>query len=105
MAATAFIANAGVGQAADVYRFRVSNFAWVVADICVHTDVNPPVCTGRWAKGKSEVLDVPANSMDNWYCTADVVAGRNSESSRFSRADTKECYLEGDTILSYFSFK
>jgi hypothetical protein len=97
----AVIANAGASEAstADVYRFRLSNFGWVVANICVHTD-SATVCSGKWARGKSEIFDVPANALDNWYCTADIEGGPGIGAVRFSRVNTKECVVDG-TILNY----
>lgn len=107
MIGTAFIVNTGVGQAeSKIYNFRLSQFAMVVANICVHTDLKPEgECTGKWANGGSEVFQVPADSLDNWWCTADVFGANNPKPVQFSRTNTKECYLEGDALYNRIGLK
>lgn len=108
MAGTALIANAGVSQAdgLEIYNFRLSNFAWVVANICVHTHTKPEgECTGKWAHGGSEVFQIPADSLEDWWCTADVVGAVGPQPVHFSRTDTKECYLDGDANYNRLGLK
>jgi hypothetical protein len=104
MISTTAIVNAGPSQAATIYKFRLSQFAAVVANVCVHTDTDT-VCTGKWGAGGSEVFDVPADSLNNWWCDAEVVAGSSVNTNRFSRYDAKECYLEGSGFSYWLDTK
>jgi hypothetical protein len=94
MISTTAIANAGPSQAATIHRFRLSQFAAVVANVCVHTDA-ATVCTGNWPTNRSEVFDVPANSPHGWWCDAEVAGGGHVYTDYFSRDYVKECRLDG----------
>jgi hypothetical protein len=101
MIGTGLFVNAGVSEAATTYNFRLSQFAMVVADVCVITDVET-VCSGKWASGKSEVFQVKANSPRNWHCKANIVGARDATSRDFSRDKIKECALRGNAIGAWF---
>lgn len=98
IAATVVLASAGVSEASTNYRFRLSQFATAVANLCVFTDATPPggVCTTDWAGGRSEIFDVPADSLENWHCEVFLKNGPKLTIGPFSRVNTKECYIDGD---------
>ncbi|OZM71092.1 hypothetical protein CFN78_21725 [Amycolatopsis antarctica] len=98
------IATTGVSQAESTYNFRLSNFSATVADICVHTDTDK-VCSGEWPQGKSTVVEVRANSANDWKCEAKVVMGGNVSSGLFDRSEAKECYLEGPLFATTLKTK
>jgi hypothetical protein len=94
MISTTAIANAGPSQADTIHKFRLSQFAAVVANVCVHTDVET-VCTGNWPTNRSEVFDVRANSPHGWWCDAEEGGGGRVSTERFTRDYYKECRLDG----------
>jgi hypothetical protein len=92
---TGVVVGTGTSQASTVYRFRLSQFAHLIANVCVQTDADR-VCSGNWAIGKSEVFDVRADSLYGWQCWSEIVGGPTVSTTRFSREVVKECYLQGD---------
>ncbi|QWF83153.1 hypothetical protein [Amycolatopsis sp. CA-230715] len=98
---TTLLVGAGVSQADTVYEFRMSQFSYWVANICVKTD-SDEVCTGKWGKGKSEVFKVKARNAAPWICTAYAVSGPTVESSVFSRDVYKECAFHGAPLASNY---
>ncbi|WP_033288168.1 hypothetical protein [Amycolatopsis jejuensis] len=104
LACTGLFLSPGVGEAATVYKFRLSQFAFVVANVCVRTDVEQ-VCSGFWGKGKSEVFDVKANRTSGWRCDADVKAAVDASKGPFDRNEFKECALHGDPFGTSFELK
>lgn len=101
LAGASLLAGAGVSQADTVYEFRMSQFSYWVANICVKTD-SDEVCTGKWGKGKSEVFKVKARNTAPWICTAYAVSGPTVESSVFSRDVYKECAFHGAPLASNY---
>lgn len=95
------LGTAGESSAETVYEFRLSQFSYVVADMCVHTDIDS-MCVYNWGYNVSEFYDVKANSPDNWYCTAHVHTQSDATTSLFSRNDFKECKLTGDPFSGSF---
>jgi hypothetical protein len=89
------IATAPASYASQKAGFRLSNFAGVVATVCVHTDIAVQ-CTGNITSGVSRVYSVAYNNPNNWYCTARVPAGPRDDTPRFSRANVKECAGQGN---------
>jgi hypothetical protein len=89
------IATAPASFASQPASFRLSNFASVVANVCVHTDIAVK-CTGNITAGVSRVIKVDYNNPGNWYCTAKVPGGPRDDTPRFSRANVKECAGQGN---------
>ena len=91
-------ATAGVSAAAPVYKFRLSQFAAIVAEVCVQTDVDR-VCV-TWGANRSEVFDVRANSLHNWMCQAYTKpTGVTWTMKGISRTEFKECGVFGRTAF------